>query len=96
MSYQYELLEVDVDEGVATVLLNRPPMNPMNIQLFSEIGSCARELSQDDEVRSVVITGGDGHFSAGDSPGGHPRSWGHPEVAPADRPGDGQGDDFFG
>ena len=65
MSYQYELLEVDVDEGVATVLLNRPPMNPMNILLFSEIGSCALELGRDDEVRSVVITGGDEHFSAG-------------------------------
>ena len=65
MAYEYELLKVDLYSGVATVLLNRPPMNPMSIQLFTEIGQCARELAFDDEVRSVVITGGDEHFSAG-------------------------------
>ncbi|MBU1669961.1 MAG: enoyl-CoA hydratase/isomerase family protein [Actinobacteria bacterium] len=65
MAYEYELLKVDVDEGVATVLLNRPPLNPMNVVLFTEIGQCARELSFDDDVRSVVITGGEEHFAAG-------------------------------
>jgi enoyl-CoA hydratase/carnithine racemase len=65
MAYRYELVEVDISDGVATMLLNRPPVNPMSIQLFTEIGECARELSFDDEARAVVITGGEKHFSAG-------------------------------
>jgi len=65
MAYDYELLKVELSEGVALVTLNRPPMNPMSGQLFLEIGQCARELSVDDQVRSVVITGGQEHFSAG-------------------------------
>ncbi len=65
MSYDYELIKVEVEVGVATMILNRPPMNPMNQQLFGEIGQCARELAADDAVRAVVITGGGEVFSAG-------------------------------
>ncbi|MDY6794997.1 MAG: enoyl-CoA hydratase-related protein [Actinomycetota bacterium] len=65
MAYDYELLIVDVAEGVATVTLNRPPLNPLNADLFMQIGLCADDLALDDEVRSVVITGGENNFAAG-------------------------------
>ena len=65
MPYDYELIKVEVSDAVATMTLNRPPMNPMSVQLFWEIGQCARELSADDAVRAVVITGGEKVFSAG-------------------------------
>ena len=65
MPYDYELIVVEVSDAVATMTLNRPPMNPMSPQLFLEIGQCARELSLDQEVRAVVITGGEKVFSAG-------------------------------
>ncbi len=65
MAYDYELVKVDLKEGVATMTLNRPPLNPLNGQLFLEIGLCAEELGMDDNVRAVVITGGDKHFAAG-------------------------------
>ncbi len=65
MSYDYDLLIVEIKEGVATVTLNRPPLNPLNADLFSQIGRCADELAADDQVRAVVITGGEKNFAAG-------------------------------
>ncbi len=65
MAYDYELVLVDIKDGVATMTLNRPPLNPLNGQLFMEIGLCAEELGLDDNVRAVVLTGGDKHFAAG-------------------------------
>jgi enoyl-CoA hydratase/carnithine racemase len=65
MAYEYDLLIVEVADGVATVTLNRPPLNPLNADLFMQIGSCAEELTADDAVRAVVITGGEKNFAAG-------------------------------
>jgi enoyl-CoA hydratase/carnithine racemase len=65
MAYDYELLIVEVEDGIATVTLNRPPLNPFNSNLFSQLGRCADELTSDDEVRAVVITGGEKNFAAG-------------------------------
>ncbi|MFW6113379.1 MAG: enoyl-CoA hydratase/isomerase family protein [Actinomycetota bacterium] len=65
MAYDYELIKVDVVDGVATVTLNRPPLNPLNADLFMQIGRCADDLALDDEVRSVVISGGEKNFAAG-------------------------------
>ncbi|MHB8779926.1 MAG: enoyl-CoA hydratase/isomerase family protein [Candidatus Geothermincolia bacterium] len=65
MAYDYELVKVEIVDKVATVSLNRPPLNPLNGQLFLEIGQCADELSSDDGVRAIVLTGGEKHFAAG-------------------------------
>lgn len=65
MAYDYELVKVDIVDGVATFQLNRPPLNPLNTQLFKEIGLCATELTYDEQVRAVVLTGGKDHFAAG-------------------------------
>jgi enoyl-CoA hydratase/carnithine racemase len=65
MAYDYDLLLVDIEDGVATVTLNRPSLNPLNGDLFFQIGRCAEELSLDESVRAVVITGGEKNFAAG-------------------------------
>ena len=65
MAYDYELVKVEIADGVATMTLNRPPLNPLNADLFMQIGQCARELSVDDAVRAVVLTGGEKNFAAG-------------------------------
>ncbi|MBU4194775.1 MAG: enoyl-CoA hydratase/isomerase family protein [Actinobacteria bacterium] len=65
MAYDFEFLKVDIEEGVATVQLDRPKVNALNGQVFLEIGNCATELQYDDEVRAVVITGGEKVFAAG-------------------------------
>jgi enoyl-CoA hydratase/carnithine racemase len=51
--------------GVATIRLERPPMNALNTQLQEELRTAAAELGADDSVRAVVIYGGEKVFAAG-------------------------------
>ena len=51
--------------GVATVRLNRPPMNALNSQMQEDLRDAARQLAADDSVRAVVLYGGEKVFAAG-------------------------------
>ncbi|EFV14016.2 enoyl-CoA hydratase/isomerase family protein [Segniliparus rugosus] len=51
--------------GVAVIRLDRPPMNALNAALLREISSAVDEVSADDEVRAVVVYGGEKVFAAG-------------------------------
>jgi enoyl-CoA hydratase len=68
----YELLLYDVENGVATVTLNRPDQrNALNAQLLTELVDAIRRARDDAEVRAVVLTGaGDKAFCAGADLGG--------------------------
>jgi enoyl-CoA hydratase/carnithine racemase len=55
----------DEPVGVATIWLNRPPMNALNRQVQEELRAAAARLSADDAVRAVVIYGGEKVFAAG-------------------------------
>ncbi len=61
------LLARDVATHVATLTLNRPDrLNTLSPQVFAELERALQQLSDDDEVRCLVITGsGDRAFSAG-------------------------------
>ncbi|MFW6113525.1 MAG: enoyl-CoA hydratase/isomerase family protein [Actinomycetota bacterium] len=62
----YETLAVEKKEGVGILTLNRPDVhNAMNHAMFLELGKAAEELSNDTEVRSVVLTGAGKSFSSG-------------------------------
>lgn len=62
----FETLLISIEDGVATVTLNRPPVNPLNSALFRELGEAAKELEADSAVRAVIITGsGQKAFAAG-------------------------------
>lgn len=62
----YETLLVNVEEQVAVVTLNRPPLNPLNSKVFRDLTQLAGELDDDPAVRAVVITGaGEKAFAAG-------------------------------
>jgi enoyl-CoA hydratase/carnithine racemase len=65
MSYDYGFLKVEIEDHVATMRLDRPKVNALNEQVFREIGNCADELAFDDNVRAVVVTGGEKVFAAG-------------------------------
>lgn len=61
-----EFVTVSTDgDGVATLRLDRPPMNALNRQIWRELGDAARQLTDDDAVRAVVIWGGEKIFAAG-------------------------------
>ncbi len=55
----------DEPVGVATIWLNRPPMNALNRQVQEELRAAVARLSADDAVRAVVIYGGEKVFAAG-------------------------------
>lgn len=44
-------------EGVATITLNRPPVNAMRYQTYVELQKAADLIVADEEVRAVIITG---------------------------------------
>lgn len=55
-----------VEDGIALVVINRPPVNALNTQTVEELGQCFKELAGDPAVKSVVLTGGGQHaFVAG-------------------------------
>jgi enoyl-CoA hydratase/carnithine racemase len=60
-----EFVRVEVSESVATIRLDRPPMNALNPQLTDEIGAAARQVSADPGIRAAVLYGGEKVFAAG-------------------------------
>lgn len=61
-----ELVNWTLEKGVATLVLNNPPMNVVTLQLTRELGECLAELAADPAVRVVVVTGaGTRAFCAG-------------------------------
>lgn len=62
----YETILVEIEEGIATITLNRPEvLNALNSQVFIELGEACATLGVDDSVRVVIITGGEKVFAAG-------------------------------
>lgn len=54
----YEYLIIDYVDKVATVTVNRPEvMNALSMATIAELDGAIRELSDDDRVRVVVLTG---------------------------------------
>jgi enoyl-CoA hydratase/carnithine racemase len=60
-----ELVRVETDEGVATIRLDRPPMNAINSAMQEELRAAADQVTRDDGVRAVVLYGGEKVFAAG-------------------------------
>lgn len=57
--------ELDSGTGVATIRLDRPPMNAINEEVTQGIAEAARRATFDDRARAVVLWGGDKIFAAG-------------------------------
>jgi enoyl-CoA hydratase len=60
-----EFVNLEVDGGIGTIRLDRPPMNALNVQVQEEIRAAAHEASERDDVRAVVVYGGPKVFAAG-------------------------------
>jgi cyclohexa-1,5-dienecarbonyl-CoA hydratase len=58
--------QVSVVGGIATITMDRPPVNVLNISLMEQLTAALQELEKDPEIKLVVITGaGTKAFSAG-------------------------------
>jgi len=60
-----EFVRLEVDDGVATIRIDRPKMNALSSQVQEEIREAATEASTRDDVRAVVVYGGEKVFAAG-------------------------------
>ena len=62
MNYDYPHLTVTVRDGVATVLIDNPPINLMTSGLFRALAKVSVDLSNDDDVRVVVLRSANPEF----------------------------------
>lgn len=62
MSYNYELLHVAIEDRVATVTVDNPPINVITLELYSELARLAEELEKDPEPLVVVLQSADPDF----------------------------------
>jgi len=60
-----EFVRLEVEDGVATIRIDRPKMNALNVQVQDEIRDAAIEAAERSEVRAVVVYGGERVFAAG-------------------------------
>ena len=60
-----EFVSIDVTDGVAVLRLDRPKMNAISVQVQADLREAAAELTERDDVRSVVVWGGERVFAAG-------------------------------
>ena len=53
----YEVILLTKEDGIATITLNRPPMNPLGTQVFQELIQAIDDIQADPAVKAVIITG---------------------------------------
>ncbi|MGI9093828.1 MAG: enoyl-CoA hydratase/isomerase family protein [Mycobacteriales bacterium] len=60
-----EFVSLEVDAAIATIRLNRPPMNVINVAVQNQIRVAALECTSREDIRAVVVYGGEKVFAAG-------------------------------
>ncbi|MGO9489351.1 MAG: enoyl-CoA hydratase/isomerase family protein [Solirubrobacteraceae bacterium] len=82
---QLETVNLSVQDGAATIELNRPQaLNAWNHQFGSDLLAAVRHAAEEDSIRAVVITGAGRGFSSGadlkEISGGETTPEGRPDV----------------
>jgi enoyl-CoA hydratase len=65
MAVDSEFVRLEVDGGIGTIRLDRPPMNALNGRCADGIRSAAQEAADREDVRAVIVYGGEKVFAAG-------------------------------
>ena len=60
-----EFVRLDVADGIGTIRLDRPPVNALNDQLTAELAAAAQAAGASEEIRAVILYGGEKVFAAG-------------------------------
>jgi enoyl-CoA hydratase/carnithine racemase len=60
-----EFVRLEVEGGVGTIRLDRPPMNAFNRQVQEELKATAEEAARRPDVRAVIVYGGEKVLAAG-------------------------------
>ncbi len=63
---EYEILKVEIQEGIALVTINRPEaMNALNTRFFNEMDDVVETISKNKDLKVMIITGVGKAFVAG-------------------------------
>lgn len=64
---EYQFIELNHDANIATLVLNRPPLNVMTIAMMREMGTALDAIGTDQTLKALVVKAADGSraFSAG-------------------------------
>jgi enoyl-CoA hydratase/carnithine racemase len=60
-----ELVRLEVEGGIGTIRVDRPPMNALNIEVQEGLRAAAAEASDRRDVSAVIVYGGEKVFAAG-------------------------------
>jgi len=61
-----ELVLIEKRDRIATMTLNRPPMNPMSVRMLDALHAALTDIEKDRVIRCIVLTGaGERAFCAG-------------------------------
>src|SRR5580658_1302234 len=60
-----DFINLEVADGIGTIRLDRPPVNALNDQLTAELAAAAASADSSEEVRAVIIYGGEKVFAGG-------------------------------
>ena len=60
-----DLVTVETDNAIATIRLNRPPMNALSAAVQDDLAAAAAQAASDHAIRAVVLYGGPKLFAAG-------------------------------
>lgn len=65
-TYQYHTLQIQVNDDILTLTLNRPEKkNAMSFEVVEELLAVAGHISKDTTLRAAIINGAEGTFCAG-------------------------------
>jgi enoyl-CoA hydratase/carnithine racemase len=59
------LVRLEVEDGIGTIHLERPPMNALNVEMQDALYAAAAELTERRDVSAAIIYGGEKVFAAG-------------------------------
>jgi enoyl-CoA hydratase/carnithine racemase len=65
VAYTGEFVRLEVEDGIGTIRLDRPPMNPLSVQVQEEIRAAASAAGGSRDIAAVVVYGGEKVFAAG-------------------------------
>lgn len=65
MTQYGQWVSVEIADGIATIRIDRPKMNPLDSEIQDGLATAAADLEHDADVRAAIITGGDKVFAAG-------------------------------
>jgi enoyl-CoA hydratase/carnithine racemase len=60
-----QTIQLTHKEGYSIAQLDRGKANPINLQMIQELTDLVKNISHDNQVKGLIITGKEGYFSAG-------------------------------